>query len=349
MNELLERLAYVRALELDANAANAIHEYRFRQMVREGTAAPAFLLSDYGPRRRRAILIAQMLALEARLSDGALAMFDKLVGSLFVRARKRQERRYQATILDVARLMRLILRELNEKRRDDVPDAAPMPFANKKWKRPITERGKPDRRLYETAVLATLRDRLRSGDIWVAGTRNYQRFDDYLLPSADVAEKAADLAITSDVDTYLSGRAKLLNWRLRRFGRMLKRGKVEGVELTNGKLRVTPLKAITPPQADRLDRIIDDLLPRIRITELLADVDRRTGFAANFTELRSGRRHDNPNAVLAAILANATNLGIERMADASKGVTYPQLAWTHNWYLSDSYAAALTRELAPVV
>jgi len=64
---------------------------------------------------------------------------------------------------------------------------------------------------------------------------------------------------------------------------------------------------------------------------------------AHFTDLRSGRRHDNPNAVLAAILADATNLGIERMADASKGVTYPQLAWTHNWYLSDdNYAAALT-------
>ena len=430
MNELLKRLTFVRTLELDANAATVVHEHRFRQMVREGAAAPAFVLSDYGPRRRRAILVAQMLDLEARLSDGALAMFDKLVGSMFARARKRQERRYQATTRDVARLMRLfdrtigalteaheqkmdlsaaieeeigwqelreikpevaalanfaeedplvtatekyvtlrkyapaflkafefeasgtkdpmlraieILRELNEKRRGDVPDAAPMPFANKKWKRLVTKRGTPDRRLYETAVLATLRERLRSGDIWVAGTRNYQRFDDYLLRPADVAEKAADLSITTDVDIYLHGRAKLLDWRLRRFARMLKRGKVEGVELSNGKLRVAPLKAITPPQADKLDRIIDDLLPRIRITELLAEVDRRTGFASKFTELRSGKHHDNPNAVLAAILADATNLGIERMAEASKGVTYPQLAWTHNWYLSDdNYAAALT-------
>ena len=33
---------------------------------------------------------------------------------------------------------------------------------------------------------ATLRDRLRSGDVWIERTRNYQRFDEYLLPPADV-------------------------------------------------------------------------------------------------------------------------------------------------------------------
>ena len=41
-----------------------------------------------------------------------------------------------------------------------------MPF-RKEWKRLVTEEGRPDRRLYETAVFATLRDKLRSGDVWV--------------------------------------------------------------------------------------------------------------------------------------------------------------------------------------
>jgi TnpA family transposase len=46
--------------------------------------------------------------------------------------------------------------------------------------------------------------------------------------------------------------------------------------------------------------------------------------------------------VLAAVLADATNLGLERMANASQGVSYAQLAWTHNWYLSgENYRAAL--------
>jgi TnpA family transposase len=47
-------------------------------------------------------------------------------------------------------------------------------------------------------------------------------------------------------------------------------------------------------------------------------------------------------AVLAAVLADATNLGIERMADASQGVTRAQLTWVHSWYLrEDTYKAAL--------
>lgn len=75
---------------------------------------------------------------------------------------------------------------------------------------------------------------------------------------------------------------------------------------------------------------------------LLAEVEARTGFLCAFPELRSGRAHLNPQAVLAAILADATNLGVERMANASQGVTYAQLAWTHGWYISEeNYAGAL--------
>ncbi len=62
-------------------------------------------------------------------------------------------------------------------------------------------------------------------------------------------------------------------------------------------------------------------MPRVRITELLHEVNRATGFAAAFTNLRTGERCDEENALLAAILADATNLGLGRMAAASHGVT----------------------------
>ena len=47
-------------------------------------------------------------------------------------------------------------------------------------------------------------------------------------------------------------------------------------------------------------------MPRVRITELLHEVARRTGFAHAFTDLRSGKPVDNENALLAAILADGT-------------------------------------------
>jgi hypothetical protein len=46
---------------------------------------------------------------------------------------------------------------------------------------------------------------------------------------------------------------------------------------------------------------------------------------AAFTNLRTGEPCENENALLAAILADGTNLGLARMAEASHGVTRDQL------------------------
>ena len=107
LNDIIERLAYVRKMQIDPKAALRIHEHRFRQLAREGAVAPAFLLSDYSVLRRRATLAAQTIDLETRLSDTAIDMFDKLIGSLFTKANKRKERRFHASTRDVGRLMRL--------------------------------------------------------------------------------------------------------------------------------------------------------------------------------------------------------------------------------------------------
>lgn len=69
-----------------------------------------------------------------------------------------------------------------------------------------------DRRLYETAVLATLRDRLRGANIWVAGSRDYRAFEDYLLPTG--APQNMSIANESDPERYVASRAAALNERL---------------------------------------------------------------------------------------------------------------------------------------
>jgi Domain of unknown function (DUF4158) len=107
VRELLDRLHRVRAIGLPAEATAGVHETRLRQLVREGHAADAYQLTRYAARRRRAILTATVLDLEARLTDAVLDMADRLIGSLFAKARNAARRRYAAGAGDVGRLMRL--------------------------------------------------------------------------------------------------------------------------------------------------------------------------------------------------------------------------------------------------
>ena len=238
----------------------------------------------------------------------------------------------------------LLLKEQNQIRKRKLPDIVPMPFPAKHWKTLIVENGKPVRRVYETAVVATLRDRLRAGDAWVEGSRDYRRFDTYLVPKMDAIEVIEETALPTDGEAWLADHRDLLNHRLSEVQRKLTRGQLEGVRLEKERLKITPHDAVTPPAGELLDRAIDAVMPRIRITELLWDVARHTGFLESFTDLRSGRTHANPAAVLASILAGATNLGLERMAQASKNVTHAQLSWASTWHLHpENYSDALAK------
>ena len=202
--------------------------------------------------------------------------------------------------------------------------------------------GKINRRLYETAILAHLRNKLRSGDVWVERSSAYRRFDSYLLPETAAAPIASALGLPATADEWLDQRGRELDWRLKRFSQRLNRNQLEGVSFIDGRLQVTPVRAVAPAEAETLADRLDAMMPRIRVTELLHEVARETGFMAAFTNLRTGEKCPNENALLAAILADAINLGLSRMAAASQGVTRDQLVWTQDAYIrDDTYSAAL--------
>jgi hypothetical protein len=66
-----------------------------------------------------------------------------------------------------------------------------------------------DRKADVLCALSELRDRLRAGDVWVGGSRQYQDFESYLVPKATFALLKAEgplpLAIEIDADLYLAG------------------------------------------------------------------------------------------------------------------------------------------------
>ncbi len=84
------------------------------------------------------------------------------------------------------------------------------------------------------------------------------------------------------------------------------------------------------------------MLPRIRITDLLAEVAGWTLFPDCFTHLRTGETAADTRTLLAWLLADGLNLGLARMAEACSIASLGQLAWTLDWHIrEETYALAL--------
>ncbi len=66
-------------------------------------------------------------------------------------------------------------------------------------------------------------------------------------------------------------------------------------------LKITPLDAAVPDRAQALIDQTSQLLPRIKITELLMDVDDWTGFSRHFTHLKDGAEAKDRTLLLSAI------------------------------------------------
>jgi hypothetical protein len=109
---LLDRLEYARGLGFGRGHAGRIHPDRLNRLVGEGAIMTVQHIIDLEPARRTAMLVAQAASLETRLSDVTLAMFEKYMGTLFSRARNRDERRFRATRQDVAKALLLFRRTI---------------------------------------------------------------------------------------------------------------------------------------------------------------------------------------------------------------------------------------------
>jgi TnpA family transposase len=239
-----------------------------------------------------------------------------------------------------------VLREANRADKPTLPESAPTGFVRQRWAPYVLPGGAIDRRHYELCVLSELRDRLRAGEVWVAGSRQYRSFEERLISKQTLQELlqtgALPVAVEVDFERFIESRRTLLDERLAAVDTRAKDGLLPGVTINKGVLKITPIEKSTPPEAEALAVRLYAMLPRIRITDLLAEVAGWTLLPNCFTHLRTGETATDSRILMAGLLADGLNLGLTRMAEACSIASLGQLAWTADWHIRDeTYALAL--------
>ncbi|PHF89949.1 Tn3 family transposase [Bacillus wiedmannii] len=433
---LIERLEYIRGMELKTVQISHLHRNRLLQLSRLGSRYEPYAFRDFQENKRYSILTVYLLHLTQELTDKAFEIHDRQILSLLSKGRKAQEeiqkqngkklnekvihftnigqalikakeekldafevlesviewnsfvssvveaqelarpadydyldllqkrfytlRKYTPTLLRVLEfdstkanepLLQAveIIRRMNESGKRKVPDESPVDFISKRWKKHLYgDDGTINRHYYEMAVLTELREHVRAGDVSIVGSRQYKDFEEYLF-SEDTWNQTKEntrLSVSLSYEDYLTERTSSLNERLKWLSANF--NKLDGVSLEKGKLSISRLEKDAPEEAKKFSASLYQMLPRIKLTDLLMDVAYITGFHEQFTHASNNRKPDKEETIIimAALLGMGMNIGLSKMAEATPGLTYKQLANASQWRM---YEDAMNKAQAVLV
>jgi len=239
-----------------------------------------------------------------------------------------------------------ILRGLNASGARRVPADAPDGFVPTRWRGYLETAARSGnssayRHYWELCTLLALRDGLRSGDVFVPGSRRYSDPAAYLLTPDKWADQRAEfcqlVGKPADPARALAAATDELGEALGELEEVLATG--DGpVRLDEaGDLVISPLTAEdVPAEATALKAELTEMLPFAPIVSLLIELDKRTGYLDCFTHA-AGKQSRGPELkrnLIAVLLAHSTNLGRTRMAEAC-GISYDVLTWTSKWYVRE--------------
>ena len=234
---------------------------------------------------------------------------------------------------------------------------APVDFLPRRWVKHVVRKDATgetvlSRPHYEPALLTTLNERLKSGDVTVSYSRRWTDFEEYLIPrSLWAVHRTAHythLDLPLDVDAFLTR----LNDRLKTItadvDQRVPQNQALTIDAGKGEFHLAALKALEKPDAvTTLKHLMESRLPRIDLVDLLIEIDNRTNFLRHFLH-RDGDPSVSPAArrrnVLAAVLALGCNLGCQRMALAS-GLNVHEISFVADWYLTEETLKAASVDI----
>lgn len=182
---------------------------------------------------------------------------------------------------------------------------------------------------------------LRHNSKWLAHSRRYGDLRQALV-LIEAAKTTPKLMVPFDPDEWLNDRKVRMADGLKHLAQAAKTGAIPGGSIENDILKIDRLTAAVPVEADELVLDLYRRLPDVRITDMLLDVEKATGFTDAFTHLRTGAPCKDRVGLLNVLLAEGLNLGLSKIADATNTHDYFQLSRLSSWHIeSDAINKAL--------
>jgi TnpA family transposase len=223
-----------------------------------------------------------------------------------------------------------IIRQLDAGTLKRLPPAVPTGFVLPELHRALTdETGHINRNAWEMSLALAMKEALRSGDLYLPQSKQHVSFWELTLSTPQWQEVQPVASTMLQQPPKAEAKAVLAA----QFHTAVTEAKArfpaaDFATIQEGKLKLKrDDKVVVPPPVTAVQKMIDARLPLIRIEQLLMDVDRLTQFSRHFTPVQ-GHQARPPQfyrTLIAALLSQATNLGVVSMSASVQGLTVDML------------------------
>lgn len=206
---------------------------------------------------------------------------------------------------------------------------------------------------YEISVLQSLKNKLRSREIWVEGAHRYGNPDNDLPPDFETRRVAyyQKLNLPLDAETFTQQLQNRLHQALTNFDQSLPRNPdVEILDRGKGLIKLAKMPA--QPEPVNLAALKSDIAQRWGMTNLLdvlKETDLRVGFTQEFQSPTPREHLDRLTLqyrILLCLYGMGTNAGLKRVAAGQDRVSYRDLLYTRQRFINKAY---LRHAIAEVV
>jgi len=202
-----------------------------------------------------------------------------------------------------------------------------------------------DHRFWMLCLAEQLRNQLRSADILIPGSRQHQAWTSYLHPEAAWRDRRSSWFAAwhgvPEATAYLKQVEERLDATLEQVADGWNDNAFARIE-ENRLVLSRDEKVEVPASARALRQAAVDLLPRMKLPDILIEVNRWVNYRASFTHPNDAQRRPSEArdtqldaSLFAVMLAQGCNLPLTTMAEASN-LSYHQLVHTADWYVREA-------------